>query len=155
MHRLAAELHQSERDEEDVEGDQADQDGGERQGGELRNERGAAAPARIPQGGEVQPKKIMGASTRLNIRPICPCPTEHPSVKPIEEESRATRRHRAANRKGWGSESATPRPITSQAPGNTIRPATSAWIIPARIFSTATHSISMGARRRSSISRVN
>ena len=37
----------------------------------------------------------------------------------------------------------------------TTPPATSAWIAPATTFSIATHSIAIGASRRSSISRVN
>ena len=47
----------------------------------------------------------------------------------------------------------TPEPIVSHAAGITTRPATSACTIPATIFSTASQPISMGASRRSSISR--
>ena len=49
----------------------------------------------------------------------------------------------------------TPGPMSSHAAGITASPATSAWIMPAITFSTASQPISMGASRRSSISRVN
>lgn len=46
----------------------------------------------------MQPKKIMGASTSENIRPICRCPIEQPRVNPTAEESRAIKIARTAKR---------------------------------------------------------
>ena len=78
----------------------------------------------------------MGASTRLNIRPICVCPTLQPSASPPDDENSATSRQTTANSNGWKLE-CTPEPMVSHAAGITTNPATSACIIPAAIFSTA------------------
>ena len=89
------------------------------------------------------------------MRPICVWPTLVPSVSPIAAAMQETRRTSAMRSSGCEKERSTPDPMTSQAVGRTTRPAATAWSIPATTFSTATHSISIGASSRSSISFVN
>jgi hypothetical protein len=58
---------------------------------------------------------IMGASTRLNGKPICVWPTVHPSVNPPAAESSATRIRMATNINGLPKLTPTFVPITSHA----------------------------------------
>ena len=97
----------------------------------------------------------MGAITRENISPICVWPTLVPRTSPIAAARHETSRARRTKSSGREKERPTPEPMTSQAVGRTTSPAAIAWSMPATTFSTATHSISIGERRRSSISRVN
>jgi hypothetical protein len=102
----------------------------------------------------VQPKKIIGASTRLNIRPMLVWPTLHPMVRPAAADNSATSRVMRTNSTGWRKLKSS-RPRISQAEGKTTMPAASACTMPANTFSMATQLMCMGASRRSSISRVN
>ena len=103
----------------------------------------------------MQPKKIMGATTRLNISPTWAWPMLQPSTRPPEAENSATSSATPTKVSGACRLNSTPGRSSAQPAGITVRPAASACSMPATTFSIATQEMSIGANKRSSISWVN
>src|SRR5205807_3531503 len=106
--RFAVELAEARDKQERIEENERGQDGQERKMRKLRNHGAAQAFAGVHQridehnflkNWKVRQRaprivstaeKIMGATTRLNISPMCVCCTMQPSAKPPVAENRAT-----------------------------------------------------------------